>query len=77
MIVAGQQSCFDDETLAAMIVAYDRVCRALQPSGITATDRETIGRQIIEAAKQGERDPNALRQQALKALGIEEASIAA
>ena len=65
--------CFDDAALAAMIAAYDLTCNSLS-LGITPMAREVIGKQIIEAAKQGERDPTVLHQLALKALGIKETS---
>ena len=69
-----QNTYFDDKALSAMIVAYDRACRSLQPSGLTPIVREMIGKRIIEAARQGERDPEILHQRALKTLGIEEAA---
>ena len=69
-----RNTCFDDEALAAMVVAYDNACSSLQASGLTPIIREMIGKWIIEAAKQGERDPQVLRQQALRTLGIEEAA---
>ena len=56
-----------------MIVAYDLTCSSL--SDAAPATRETVGKQIIEAAKQGERDPNVLHNQyALKALDTEETS---
>jgi hypothetical protein len=61
-----QNTYFDDKALSAMIVAYDRACRSLQPSGLTPIVREMIGKRIIEAARQGERDPEILHQRALK-----------
>jgi len=64
---------FDEATLAAMIVAYDLTCNSLSCDATPAV-RETIGKQIIEAAKQGERDPHVLLQSALSSLGIEETS---
>jgi hypothetical protein len=66
---------FDEAAVAAMIVAYDQACRSLQPSGMTPIVREMIGKRIIEADKQGERDPEIPHQQALNAFGIEEARI--
>jgi hypothetical protein len=72
MSSSTSDSCFDEATLAAMIVAYDQARRSLQNSGLTPIIREMIGKRIIEAAKQGERDSEILHQQALKALGIEE-----
>ena len=62
---------FDDKALAAMIVAYDRACCSLQSSGLSPIVREMIGKQIIEAAKQGERDPQVLHRQALEAVAID------
>jgi len=64
--------CFDEATLAAMIVAYDLTCSSL--SDAAPATRETVGKQIIEAAKQGERDPNVLHKYALKALATQETS---
>ncbi|WP_157100109.1 hypothetical protein [Rhodoplanes sp. Z2-YC6860] len=66
-----QNTYFDDQALAAMIVAYDRACCSLRPLGLTPIVREIIGQRIIEAARQGERDPELLHQQALATLGIE------
>ena len=65
--------CFDEAALAAMIVAYDLTCSSLSSNASPAA-RETIGKQIIEAARQGERDPNVLHQSALSALGINDTS---
>ena len=71
MSVHDQNTCFDDKALAAMIVAYDQACKSIQHSGLTPTIREMIGKRIIEAAKQGERDPELLHQKALETLRIE------
>jgi hypothetical protein len=65
---------FDEQAIAAMILAYDLTCTSLQTSSIATNARETIGKQIIEAAKEGERDPNILQQKALRALGFGEAA---
>ncbi|WP_157100100.1 hypothetical protein [Rhodoplanes sp. Z2-YC6860] len=65
MGIHEQSTCFDEKELAAMIVAYDRTCSSLQPSGLTPTVREMIGTWIIAAAKHGERDPEVLHQKAL------------
>jgi len=64
-------TCFDDKALVAMIVAYDQACKSLQPAGLTPILREMIGKRIIEAARQGERDPEILHRQALKSFGID------
>jgi hypothetical protein len=65
--------CFDEAALAAMIVAYDLTCNSLSCDATPAA-RETVGKRIIEAARQGERDPNVLRQGALNAIGGKETS---
>ena len=72
MSVLDQITYFDDKALAAMIVAYDKTCRSLQPSALHPLVREMIGKRIIDAAKLGERDAEILHQQALKTIGIEE-----
>jgi hypothetical protein len=72
MSVHEQNNYFDDKALAAMIVAYDRACGSLQPLGLSPMLREMIGKRIIDAAKQGERDSEVLHQQALKTLHNEE-----
>jgi hypothetical protein len=72
MSAQQQSTYFDDKAIAAMIVAYDMTCRSLQPSDLQPLVREMIGKRIIEAARQGERDPKLMHQQALKNLRIEE-----
>jgi hypothetical protein len=72
MSIQEQGAYFDDRAIAAMIVAYDKTCGSLLPSELHPLVREMIGKRIIEAAKNGERDPEILHQLALKTLGIEE-----
>ena len=55
MSSSPNDSCFDEATLAAMIVAYDQACMSLQHSRLPPPVREMIGKRIIDAAKQGER----------------------
>ena len=61
----------DDTTVLAMCIAFDRTCKSLQAYGVVATDQETLAIRIIEAALQGERDPDRLHDEALKAFDIE------
>ena len=63
---------FDDNTILAMCLAFDRTRKSLQACDVAATVEETIAIRIIEVAMQGERDPDRLRDEALKALDIEE-----
>ena len=65
---------FDDAATSAMGEAFDRACVSLHRFGSLITAREMIAKRIIEAAKNGERDPARLHRQALKAFRIEEMS---
>jgi len=66
---------FDDAATLAMGEAFDRTCRSLRIIGCTVSVRETIAARIIEAAKNGERDPARLYEQALIIFGIEIVSV--
>jgi hypothetical protein len=68
---------FDQATITAMGIAFERACSSLQTSGIATTVREIIARRILEAAAQGERDPDRLHDQALKAFDIENSLVPA
>ena len=63
---------FDDAAILSMCLAFDRTCRSLQACGVAATVQESVAIRIIEVAMQGERDPDRLHDEALKALDIEE-----
>jgi hypothetical protein len=62
---------FDEATISAMGVAFERACTSLQTGSIATTVREIIAMRILEAAAQGERDPDRLHDQALKAFDLE------
>jgi hypothetical protein len=55
--------------------AFDRTCESLRIVGSTVPVREIIARRIIETAKDGERDPIRLYEQALIIFGIEDVSM--
>jgi tartrate dehydratase beta subunit/fumarate hydratase class I family protein len=55
--------------------AFDRTCKSLRIIGCTVTVREIIAVRIIEAAKNGERDPARLYEQALIIFGIVDVSM--
>jgi hypothetical protein len=61
---------FDANATCAMGEAFDRACYTLHDLGQPDLIREIIARRIIEVACDGERDPNELCAQALKALGL-------
>ena len=59
---------FDDATTFAMGEAFDHTCKSIRNFGSAV--REIIAKQIITAAKNGERDPARLYEQALVIFGI-------
>jgi hypothetical protein len=65
-----QNIWFDDAATLAMGEAFDRTCESLRIVGATDPVREIIAKQIIDAAKNGERDPARLYDQALIIFGI-------
>ena len=73
----GHDGYFDDATILAMCLAFDRTCKSHQPRGVAANIQESVAIRIIQAAMQGERDPDRLYAKALKAFGEIRESIAA
>ena len=67
-----QNVWFDDAATLAMGEAFDNACKSLQNFGSAVP--EIIANLIIAAAKDGERDPARLYEQALKAFGIDDTS---
>jgi hypothetical protein len=76
-IVPGQDSflVFDDEAIRAMGTAFDQACRSLRLFAHFDRVRELVAKRIIEAAKNGERDPIRLHWQAVMGFSIDEVSI--
>jgi len=74
-IISIQNVSFDEAATLAMGVAFDRACKSLRSFGSAVTVRAIIAERIIEAAKNGERDPGRLYEQALIPFGIEDLSI--
>ena len=69
-IIPIQNIWFDDTATLAMGEAFDNACKSLQNFGSAVP--AIIADRIIEAAKNGERDPRRLYEQALKAFGFED-----
>ena len=67
-----QNVWFDDAATLAMGEAFDRACKSLRNFGSAPA---IIADLIIAAAKDGERDPARLYEQALKAFGIDDTSM--
>jgi hypothetical protein len=68
-----QNVWFDDTATSAMGEAFDNACKSLQNFGSAVP--EIIANRIIAAAKNGERDPARLYEQALIIFGIEDMSM--
>ena len=68
-----QNVAFDDAATSAMGEAFDKACKSLRNFGSAVP--AIIANRIIAAAKDGERDPTRLYEQALKAFGINSASM--
>jgi tartrate dehydratase beta subunit/fumarate hydratase class I family protein len=66
---------FDDAATLTMGEAFDHACESLHRFGTLITARELLAKRIIDAAKNGERDPDRLCQQALIPFGIEDMSM--
>lgn len=61
-------AAFDPETVKVLCDAYDRACRSLHDTGQPYFVSEVIAQHIIALAKQGERNPAGLCEDALKAI---------
>ena len=65
---------FDEAVTLAMIEAFDQACKSSQHFEPASNVREIIAKRIVDAAKNGERDPTRLYEQALVPFGIEDMS---
>ena len=72
-INANQDVWFDDAATSVMGEAFDHACKSLRNFGSAVP--EIIANVIIQAAKNGERDPARLYEQVLKTFGIEDMSM--
>jgi hypothetical protein len=65
---------FDDKAVRAMAAAFEQACRSLRHFAHLDRVRELVAKRIIEAAKNGERDPIRLHWQAVMGYSIDEVS---
>jgi len=65
-----QNPAFDQEDIERLAAAYDKALRALHISDRDDPINDVIARRIIEGARAGTRDPNALCQIAIKDLMV-------
>ena len=71
--VSFDDASFDDAATLAMGEAFDQACKSLRNLGSAVP--EIIANRIIAAAKNGERDPARLYEQALKVFGMDDTSM--
>jgi hypothetical protein len=62
---------FDAAMTRTMGEVFDKACRSLRDFGSAVLVREIIAKRIIEAAKNGERNPVRLFEQALRVVSVE------
>ena len=74
-IVPIQYSYFDDKAIRAMGAAFDQACRSLWHFTHFDRVRELVAKRIIEAAKNGERDPIRLHWQAVMGFSFDDVSM--
>ena len=74
-IVPIQDVFFDDEATLAMGIAFDQACSSLRYFARVDRVRELVAKRIIEAAKNGERDPIRLHSQAIMGFSIDDVSM--
>jgi hypothetical protein len=66
---------FDDKAVHAMGAAFDQACRSLRHFAHFDRVPELVAKRIIEAAKNGERDPIRLHWQAVMGFSFDEVSM--
>jgi hypothetical protein len=66
---------FDDEAVRAMGAAFDQACRSLRHFAHFDRVRELVAKRIIEAAKNGERDPIRLHWEAVMGFSLDDVLI--
>jgi hypothetical protein len=66
---------FDDKAVRAMGAAFDQACRSLRHFAHFDRVHDLVAKRIIEAAKNGERDPIRLHWQAVMGFSIDDVSM--
>lgn len=74
-IVSIQDVSFDDEATLAMGAAFDQACISLRHFACADRVRALIAKRIVEAAKNGERDPIHLHSTAIMGFSIDDVSV--
>jgi hypothetical protein len=72
---SGSKFVFDDKDIRAMGAAFDQAYRSLRHFAHFDRVHELVAKRIIEAAKNGERDPIRLHWQAVMGFSIDDVSM--
>jgi hypothetical protein len=65
-----QDVYFEPDAIAAMSAAMDKACQSLEGASQPDIIKEIIAKGILDLARNGERDPDQLCDEALKVLGF-------
>jgi hypothetical protein len=68
---------FDDKAICAMGAAFDQTCHSFRNFAHFDRVRELVAKRIIEATKNGERDPIRLQWQAIVGFSFDDVSMPA
>jgi hypothetical protein len=63
------EAVFPPDVIDAMSLAFDQVCERLAIPETADAPRDMVARRLVELARRGERDPERLRDEALKSIG--------
>jgi hypothetical protein len=63
------EAVFPPDVIRAMSLAFDEVCERLSIAETADAAREMVASRIVELARKGERNPEHLRDEALKSIG--------
>lgn len=75
IIIPTQDVFFDDEATLAIGAAFDLACSSLRYFARVEKVRDLVAKRIIDAAKNGERDPVRLHSQAIMGFFIDDVSM--
>jgi hypothetical protein len=70
-----KHEAFEPEITAAMSAAYERACASIETGPYSELAKEILARRIIELARQGHADADALYAEALETFGFDRGQV--
>ena len=70
-----KNAAFEPNVTAAMGAAFDKVCQLATEQKRPSVDKDMLASRIIELARQGLTDPDALYAETLKTLGLDQSGV--